>query len=63
VGSLAHPETVAHELFSALRDMDDEGVGIILCEAVDTGGIGLAIMNRLYRAAAFRVVETRPDRP
>ena len=57
VGSLARPETVAHELFAALRRMDDEGVAIIVCEAVEPEGIGLAILNRLYRAAAFRVLE------
>ncbi|MCE5342371.1 MAG: threonylcarbamoyl-AMP synthase [Eubacteriales bacterium] len=57
IGSLAQPETVARELFSALRAMDDRQVRVILCEAVDTDGIGLAIMNRLYRAAAFCVLE------
>jgi L-threonylcarbamoyladenylate synthase len=57
VGSLAEPETVARELFAALRRMDDEGVAVIVCEAVEPEGIGLAILNRLYRAAAFRVLE------
>ncbi len=58
VGSLAEPETVARELFAALRRMDDEDVAVIVCEAVEPKGIGLAILNRLYRAAAFRVLET-----
>jgi L-threonylcarbamoyladenylate synthase len=57
VGSLHVPETFARELFAALRAMDDRQVQVILCEAVDTAGIGLAIMNRLYRAASFRVLE------
>ncbi len=57
IGSLKAPETIAHELFAALRRMDDEGVEVILCEAVATDGIGLAIMNRMCRAAAFRVLE------
>jgi L-threonylcarbamoyladenylate synthase len=57
VGNLAHPETVAHELFAALRRMDDENVEIIVCEAVQPEGIGLAILNRMYRAAAFRVLK------
>ena len=55
IGSLTHPETIAHALFAALRRMDDENVEVILCEAVATEGIGLAIMNRMCRAAAFRV--------
>ena len=37
--------------------MDEEQVQVILCEAVTTEGIGLAIMNRMYRAAAFHVEE------
>ena len=57
IGSLAQPETVAHTLFSALRRMDEQNVQTILCEAVDTRGIGLAIMNRMCRAAAFHVME------
>ena len=55
LGSLNAPETIAHSLFAALRQMDEMQVDVILCEAMDTAGIGLAIMNRLNRAAAFRV--------
>ncbi len=61
IGSLQHPETIAQALFSALRRMDDERVDTILCEAVDTEGIGLAIMNRMCRAAAFRVIEAKGE--
>lgn len=57
IGSLARPETIARELFAALRRMDDEGVDVMLCEAVASAGIGLAIMNRMCRAAAFHVLE------
>jgi L-threonylcarbamoyladenylate synthase len=57
IGSLGKPETIARALFAALRRMDDEGVEVILCEAVATEGIGLAIMNRMCRAAAFRVMD------
>lgn len=57
IGSLARPETIARELFAALRRMDDEGVEVMLCEAVASEGIGLAIMNRMCRAAAFHVLE------
>ncbi len=55
LGSLKQPETIAHTLFAALRQMDDEGVDTIYCEAVSMAGIGLAIMNRLRRAAAFHI--------
>ncbi len=57
LGSLSAPETIARSLFTALRRMDELGVTVILCEAMDTAGIGLAIMNRLYRAASFRLIQ------
>jgi L-threonylcarbamoyladenylate synthase len=56
LGSLRVPETIAQELFAALRAMDETGVEVILCEAVDASGIGLAVMNRLRRAANFHIV-------
>ena len=57
LGRMDSPQTIAHALFAALRRMDDEGVQVILCEAVATEGIGLAIMNRMCRAAEFHVVQ------
>lgn len=57
IGSVKAPETIARSLFAALRKMDEDTVQVILCEAVDTAGIGLAVMNRLRRAASFRVVK------
>ena len=47
------------ELFAALRQLDEDGMETIYAEDVPTAGVGLAVMNRLMRAAAFRVVETR----
>lgn len=55
IGSLERPETVAHRLFHVLRQMDEEGVEALTCEVLPAEGIGLAIMNRLSRAAAFRI--------
>ncbi len=42
----------AHELFDALRELDALGCEIIVAEAVPERGLGLAIMDRLRRAAA-----------
>ena len=56
IGSLNRPETVAHRLFAVLRQMDGEGVEALTCEVLPPEGIGLAIMNRLSRAAAFRTL-------
>ena len=47
------------ELFAALRQLDEDGMETIYAEDVPTAGVGLAVMNRLMRAAAFRVVKTQ----
>ncbi len=51
------PEAVAANLFQALREMDEQNVQRMFAEAVDTAGVGLAIMNRMGRAAAFDIIE------
>jgi len=49
-------ESAAAGLFAALRMLDDEKIEHIFSEAVPAEGIGLAVMNRLGRAAAFHIV-------
>ena len=41
----------AQNLFSAFRDAEAEGIEVLLVEKVDKKGLGLAIMDRLERAA------------
>lgn len=48
---------MAHALFNALRDADALGADALFSEAVPADGVGLAVMNRLGRAAAFNVVD------
>jgi L-threonylcarbamoyladenylate synthase len=43
--------TCAANLFSVLREFDKEGVDIIIVESVKEEGLGLAIMDRLRKAA------------
>ena len=57
IGRLSEPETVSHKLFAVLRQMDDEGVEVLFSEVLPAEGIGLAIMNRLSRAAGFRTID------
>ena len=57
IGSKDDPAEVAHRLFSTLRALDDEHMDVIFSEVVPPEGVGLAIMNRLGRAAAFRTVK------
>jgi len=54
IGSLHHPQEVAARLFDVLRRMDQKGIAYIFSEVVEANGLGLAIMNRLGRAASFR---------
>ena len=56
-GSRTNEESLAQNLFSVLREMDDEGADIIYSEAFDTPRLGMAIMNRLIRAAAHRFID------
>ena len=53
----ANARDMAANLFHALREADRLGAKTILCESVEPTGVGLAVMNRLMRAAAFRVVD------
>lgn len=50
-GSLSQPETIARELYAALRTFDQKGISYIVAEGVPDSGIGRAIMNRLLKAA------------
>lgn len=56
IGSMKHTEETAHRLFSTLRRLDEEGMECVFSEVVPPEGVGLAVMNRLGRAAAFRTV-------
>lgn len=48
---------MAHRMFGLLRRADALGADVLFSEAVEAQGIGLAVMNRLSRAAAFHIVE------
>lgn len=56
MGDRNEPETIASRLFSMLREFDDKGVDVILAEAVDENGVGLAIMNRMVKAAGYDII-------
>lgn len=56
LGDRNHPETLCASLFSALRDMDARAE-IILAEGILAEEAGLAYMNRLLRAAGFRIIK------
>lgn len=47
----------AHNLFDALRKADEIGAKVAYAHYPSTQGVGLAVYNRLMRAAAFEVIE------
>jgi len=47
---------LAHCIFNALRELDADGVSDILIEGTDEKGLGMAVMNRLRKAASDVVV-------
>lgn len=51
------PEEQAHNLFNALRDADRRGAKRIFARCPKTDGVGLAVYNRMIRAAAYKVVK------
>lgn len=46
---------ISHNLFAALREVDEMGVDVIFVEGVDETEEGLAIMNRLSKAALITI--------
>ena len=57
IGSKDDPAEVAHRLFATLRALDEEKMDVIFSEVVPPEGVGLAVMNRLGRAAGFRTAQ------
>ncbi|MCL2719288.1 MAG: L-threonylcarbamoyladenylate synthase [Lachnospiraceae bacterium] len=57
IGNRFDEEDIARNLYRILREFDDEITGVIYSEAFSEEGIGQAIMNRLMKAASYRVIE------
>lgn len=51
LGPAHDPKTCAARLFRVLREFDDEKVDVIITECIPESGLGLAVMNRLRKAA------------
>ena len=59
VGSRRDEEEIARHLYNILREFDREAVTKIYSEGFSSRGFGQAIMNRLLKAAGYRVVELK----
>ena len=62
LGPSADKLTQAQRVFDALRTFDGSGVKEIFAQCPDNRGLGLAIGNRLKKAAGFHVVEADSQR-
>lgn len=49
----------AHRLFSLLREIDKAGHSVIFAPLPSTDGVGLALYNRMIRAAAHTIINLR----
>ncbi len=56
LGGRENPAMIAKKLFRLLRLLDKEKVDIIIAEGISLQGLGLAVMNRLRKAANFNIV-------
>ena len=56
-GSYKNGSTLAQGLFAALRNVDSLNAEKVYIHAPDKTGVGLAVYNRLIRAAAFKVIK------
>lgn len=52
LGAKAEPQIASQRLYAGLRYMDEQSVEVILAEAYEKEGIGIAFMNRLEKASS-----------
>ena len=57
IGSRADELTIAQHLYSILREFDDSDISVIYSESFETPNMGLAIMNRLIKAAGHQIIK------
>ena len=57
IGSVADKAEQARRVFDALRAFDDTDVTAIFAQCPGDGGLGLAVANRLKKAAGFQIVD------
>lgn len=56
-GSKENLDEVSKNIFSTLRLLDKENCDFCIIEGVKKEGMGIAILNRLYRACEYNVIE------
>ena len=61
LGERSRDESIAHALFSVLRQLDSLGLSHVYSETFETGPLGVAIMNRLRKAASFQHIQVNQE--
>ena len=61
IGRRSDEASVAHNLFAVLREFDSLGVDVIYSEAFPEDDLGLAIMNRMNKAAGHHHILVKED--
>ena len=56
-GSRTDENAIARQLYTFLREFDDENVEYMYAESFSASGVGQAIMNRLLKAAGHKVIK------
>lgn len=56
IGSRQEEESIARHLYGILRDFDEEEADCIYSESFETPKLGMAIMNRLLKAAGHKII-------
>jgi L-threonylcarbamoyladenylate synthase len=57
LGTREDIRSIGKNLFETLRCFDDKGMDVIISEAFDEKGFGVAIMNRLNKSAGFNIID------
>ena len=57
IGEKGDYTAYAHNLFSSLREADEKGCTRVYAHCPETSGVGLAVYNRVIRAAGFKTVK------
>ena len=57
MGSRTNPSEIAANIYRCLRELDETDVTQIILEGISARGVGLAVMNRLQKAAANRIID------
>lgn len=56
IGTRSDEQSISHNLYDILREFDTENVDYIYSESFSCGKMGVAIMNRLLKAAGHKVI-------